>query len=191
MKNNWEEAAFSFINSLSSSSPTPGGGAAGAVSAAMGCALGEMMCGISSESPHVNENSRKKLKEALPLIKNIKQQLMKSISEDAAAFDNYMKASKDIGMSAEQRKKAVQDALKHAAEVPLNTAKLSCTGLQFLQSLKGDLSPLIMSDYFAAETLLKASIKCSAEIVRINLKYIKDRAFADETAKKLKVYEYY
>ncbi len=191
MNSNWEEAAFSLINSLSSSTPTPGGGAACAVSAAMGCALGEMMCGISSESQYVNMESRKKLKEALPLIKNIRLQLMKNIPADADAFDTYMKISKDTVMSPEQRKKAVQAALKHAAEVPLNTAELSLTGLHFLQQLKNDLSPMIMSDYFAAETLLRASIKCSAEIVRINLKYIKDRTFTEDITAKLKEYENY
>ena len=178
MTEKWEEAAFSFINSLSDSSPTPGGGAAGAVSAAMGCALGEMMCSISSKSEFVSAENRIKLQKILPCISKLKKQLMANISEDAHAFEEYMKASKSI-MPKEERAKAVQAALKNAAEVPLKTAMLSSEAIDILHKIKGSLSPKIMSDYFAAERLLKAAIECSAEIIKLNLKYLKDKNAAE------------
>lgn len=184
MREKWEEAAFSFINSLSESSPTPGGGAAGAVSAAMGCALGEMMCGISAKSEFVSGESRKKLEKIMPAIKKLKKQLMENISEDAKAFEGYMKAS-NSDLPKEERAAAVQAALKYAAEVPLKTAMLSSQAIKILHEAKNDLSPRIMSDYFAAERLLNAAIDCSEEIANLNLKYLKDRKTANEIKKML------
>ncbi len=182
---NWEQAAYSFINSLSASSPTPGGGAAAAVSAAMGCALCEMMCGISSNSEFVSESSRIFLGKMRPEAAEIKQKLMCRISEDAHAFEEYLKATKSQDIPPEKRSEAVQAALKYAAEVPLDTAILSAAVIDLLRKGRDHFSPRIMSDYYAAETLLVAAIKCSAETVRINLKYIKNKEIADSIRKRL------
>lgn len=185
MTEKWQEAAFLLIGSLSESTHTPGGGAAGAVSAAMGCALVEMIAGISAKSKYVPHESKAMLQIALPKIKALKSELMKSISADAEAFDAYMKASKEVNISPRERAKAIQTALAHAAEVPLRTAMLSAEAVLELQKIKQNLSPRIMSDYFAAETLLKAAAECCAEIVRLNLKYMKDRNLAEKIKQQL------
>lgn len=185
MQDNWEEAAFSLIKSISSSKPTPGGGAAGAVSAAMGCALGEMISSISVSSALVAEEDKLKLSKVLPSIVELKQDIQKNISADAKAFAAYMQAAKTIYSSSEERTIAIQKALKHAAEVPLETAILSVKAAKTIKSIKQSISPRLMSDYFAAETLLKAAVNCSAEIVKLNLKYIKDKNISQELILKL------
>ena len=137
------------------------------------------MCGISAKSEFVSEKSRINIAGIIPQIKELKKQLMKNISEDAKAFEGYMAASAS-GLTGEERIKAVQAALKYAAEVPLETAILSSKAIKMLHKIKNDLSPRIMSDYFAAERLLNAAIDCSGEIVKLNLKYLKDRKAANE-----------
>jgi len=185
---NWEQSAVSLINSLSSSDPTPGGGAAGAVSAAMGCALGEMVIGISLKSKLTGEEQKKILSANAEIISELRNELTSNISKDAKAFSEYMAAVRLPKEDAARRQKAVQEALRQAAEVPLRTAAVSARSVEILHRIKPAVSPKIMSDYFAAETLLKAAVQCSAEIVKLNLKMLKDRETAARMTEELERY---
>jgi len=51
----WQTGANLFVDALSNTEPTPGGGSAAAISGAMGCALGQMAIGISLRSKKLDE----------------------------------------------------------------------------------------------------------------------------------------
>ncbi|MFH1619168.1 MAG: glutamate formimidoyltransferase, partial [bacterium] len=179
----WQAGANSLVNALSDTNPTPGGGSAGAVAGAMGCALGMMALGLSVASKKFEESKKPALRKALEKLKVFKSELQNCISEDSRAYDLFMKARK-IPKEESSRPRKMQEAIIYAAQVPLSTAHLSARALEALESC-GEIYPAVNSDYKSAGYLLRAAIQCAAENVRINLESINDKKQAAEMEKEI------
>ena len=100
----------SYLDEISSSSPTPGGGNVSAFSGAMACSLGIMVCNLTI--------GKKKYAEVEEEIKDVSFQLP---GDDNAAFDKVMEAFK-LPKETEQDKKVrsekIENATLHAASIP-------------------------------------------------------------------------
>lgn len=117
-----------FLEKLSSPTPTPGGGSVSAMSAAMAAGLLSMVSGLtinkkSSQSENINAPH------PLSTIPSVAQKIMKRceelVIEDAQAYDKVVSAykmPKETDSDKEKRKQEIQESLKYAAEVPLETA---------------------------------------------------------------------
>ena len=79
----------------------------------------------------------------------------------------------------------MQDALKHAAEVPLKTAQAAAGALAVARTAAPLAGAAVASDMNCAMHLLKAAALCAAENVRINLGGIKDAGAAKDLAERL------
>ncbi|MEK7721496.1 MAG: glutamate formimidoyltransferase, partial [Elusimicrobiota bacterium] len=124
----WQAAANLFVDALATTNPTPGGGSAAAVSGAMGCALGAMAIGITLRGKKLDEGRKPALRSLLESLGGHKAALQSCVAEDAVSFDGFMEAMK-IPKDDPERKVKMQAALKHAAEVPLKTARLASEAL--------------------------------------------------------------
>lgn len=156
-----------FLTDLSSKKPAPGGGSAAAMSGAMAAALVKKVAQLTiGKEKYANvENEFLKIeKEA----EELRKRLMELVEEDTQAFMEVIKT------------KNSQEAIKKAAEVPLETAKNSLKVLKIAtySSSKGNQN--LRSDAFCAIELATAAIYGALENVRINLTLIKDKKFVEE-----------
>ncbi|MBP5287381.1 MAG: glutamate formimidoyltransferase [Elusimicrobiales bacterium] len=183
----WQAGANSVVDALASDDPTPGGGSAGALSGAMGCALGQMAIGVSLRSKKLDEANRPVLTELRNRLIEHKAMLQKVVADDSASYDLFTAARK-LPKENPERKLKMQEALKYAAEIPLKTAKLASEAYAGLKLCEGKIIPAVKSDYLSAEYELQAAVKCAAENVYINADSLEDRAVADKLVAEVQGY---
>ena len=160
-----------FFNELASSSPTPGGGTVSALAGQLAGGLLAMVLGISAPQETIQE------------IKTQALELEKLALADAQAYQQVVlafKLPKNDEAEKAARQKAVEAALKGAAEVPLKTAKTALALLLKAQSLTEMVKKSCATDLGVAISLLKSSLLGGLMNVEINLLAIKDEEFNRE-----------
>jgi formiminotetrahydrofolate cyclodeaminase len=180
----WREAGRVVGEALSNTDATPGGGSAAAIAAAMGCGLGQMALGITLKSKKLEEAKRPVLTKAHAYFGEMRASFDALASDDASAFDRFMTAM-SLPKDDPARAGKMQEALKHAAEVPLRTAQLAAGALSVARETAPLAGAAVASDMNCAMHLLKAAALCAAENVRINLGGIKDAAAAQDLGGRL------
>ena len=169
----WKKAGSLVAEAMSNTDATPGGGSAAAISAAMGCGLGQMAIGITLKSKKLEESKRPVLNKSHAYFGEMRAAFDGLAADDAAAFDLFM-AAMSLPKDDALRPLRMQEALKHAAEVPLRTAQLAAGALSVARETAPLAGAAVASDINCAMHLLKAAALCAAENVRINLGGIKD-----------------
>ena len=161
-----------FLNDVGSNSPTPGGGAVAAVMGAMAASLVEMVCNltIGKKGYKKNEEEIKKIKE---ISVKYKEELLGLADGDINAFNNVIDAYR-MEKNNPKRNVVIQDALKEATRVPLETARLSKKNEDMAEKMieKGNKNAL--SDARTAKYLADAAVKSALENVDINMQLIED-----------------
>jgi formiminotetrahydrofolate cyclodeaminase len=176
-----------FIDRLASAEPTPGGGTASAVTGAMGTALLIMVAGLPKTRTNADEE-RIALAAARERLVPLRDALERCADDDAAAFDEVMAAYRLPKVTDDEktaRKGAVQRALGHATEVPLETLRLAAEALELAGIVAQHGVPSASSDVGVAIGLLRAAAAGGAANVRVNLGGLSDESrrqqWADET----------
>lgn len=169
-------AMDNFIEELSSSSPTPGGGSVSALGACMAAGLFEMVIRISYK------NIEEDMKHYIDILTPLKESAKELIDEDSASFEQVMKAyalPKSSDGEKQVRRSAIQDSLKLAAKTPLKTAQV-CIALMRLTAEIAVLSKeSCVSDAAVAYDFAQAGFKGALHNVVINLSSIKDEGFVN------------
>jgi len=169
------ETLEGYISSLAAATPAPGGGAAAGLSAAQGFALIAMVSGITTKSKKYEEHhelmrevrakARDKMSEALRLMK-----------EDEEAFANLMACYK-IPKEEPGRAEKIQEAVKHATEVTLESMRLVFSGLELADAINKYGTQQAVSDAAASALQLRAAFFGAKLNVLINAPSIKDEEF--------------
>jgi formiminotetrahydrofolate cyclodeaminase len=175
------------LQRLGSSDPAPGGGAAAAITGALGAALVQMTAKLTVGRPRfgeVEEQAQQIAREAGELARR----LGKLADEDAAAFDAVSAAYKlpradDAEKTA--RTRAIQSALVSAAAVPLATARLSAEVVELAEAAAPVLNPAVISDVMVGAVLAEAALRSAAVNVEINVASITDTAAAGRLSSEL------
>ena len=183
----WFKAAEKFTDALASSDPTPGGGAAAAMAAAMGCSLALMAIQTTCNKKNTSPEIKSRLSTVLRKLAALKVQLDHFVQEDGEAYAAYV-AAKQLPKDNPSREKAMQDALIHAARVPMDTATTAIMCLREIEPLETDISPIILSDIYCAKHLLKTSVHCSIENIKANLTFIQDKAWIEKLSRAIGVF---
>jgi len=176
-----DEPLKDFLDSLSSSAPTPGGGSAAALGGALSASLISMVCRLSED---VEE-----LQAVLKDSEILKSELTKLVDEDARAFNEVIKAfklPKDTDEEKAERKESIQNALKGAARVPLIVAGRCAQLIKLASETAKKCNKNAISDVGVASLMAHASLRSAALNVNINLGSIKDEEFNSETTMELK-----
>ena len=171
----WYSAAEKFNQALASSEPTPGGGAAAAMTAAMGCALALMAARTTFNNKTTPSDSKTVLDTSIRKLAALKVQLNHYIQEDGDAYTAYLVAKK-LPKENPSREHEVQQALLYAARVPADTAATAITCLHEIDLVQGHIAPIIQSDILCAKHLLKCALRCCKENILANLVFIKDES---------------
>jgi len=162
-----EQSIKTFLDSLASDSPTPGGGTAAALSAAMSCSLMAMALRVSQkkvQDPLMEETAEK--------LDTFRHELLILADKDAEAFEAYMAARrlpKDTENERQERKNAMTKALIQATQVPLSTMQTIENAVEAVNGTVAEkVLPSVASDLFSGIKLAEAAMQCAFANVKIN-----------------------
>ena len=170
------------IELTASNAPAPGGGAIAALSGAFGAALAAMV-GSLTLGKKGYEDAQKEMAEMTDKGKNLAKKLLAAMDEDANSFNGYMAAlgmPKGTEVEKTIRRAAMQDALKSASLVPLNTAKTAAEVFPLAEAAVKSGNRNAVTDGLVAARMARAAVLGALLNVKINLGSIKDEAFVQE-----------
>lgn len=113
------------LDAFAAPTPTPGGGSAAALAGAVAASILTMVAAMPKTKSGAPEE-RAALDRALPSLQDLRAQLTGLIDRDAASYDAVVAAyrlPKNTDEEKARRKIAIQQAMKGATEVPLETAR--------------------------------------------------------------------
>lgn len=172
-----EKPIKTYVDELASSSPTPGGGGTGALVAALGIALGDMV-GELTVGKKKYEAVEDEIKALMEEAQKLKLEFLRLVDADAEAFEPLSKAY-GIPKDDPNRDEIMEKALRDAAAVPLEILRNCKKGLGLIEAFAEKGSKLAISDAGCGASLCGAALESAALNVFINTKYMKDRGYAD------------
>ena len=171
------------LAALASPNPTPGGGTAAAIAAALGTSLLVMVGGLT-KSKNNTDDEKAALATARAAIEPIATRLTQLADADSEAFNAVMDAFRLPKVTDNQkavRTRAIQDALRGATVVPLDTLRAAAEALDHGRAVADYGNRSAASDVGVAIGLLKAAADGAAANVRTNLESLKDEGFVSKT----------
>ena len=171
------------LAALASPDPTPGGGTAAAIAGAMGTSLLVMVSGLAKSKTN-SDDEKAALAKARASIEPLTTQLTQLADADSASFNAVMAAYKLPKASDEEksaRSRAIQEALRGATVVPLDTLRAAAQAIDVGRAVAEHGNRSAVSDVGVAIGLLKAAADGAAANVRINLASLKDEGFRTAT----------
>jgi len=169
------------LEAFSASDPTPGGGSASALAAAVGASLLLMVAGLPKS--RTNADAEKSiLRGVSTTVTGLRQQLTDAIDADAAAYDLVVAAFRQpraTPQDQEARKAAIQRALRAATDVPLGVMRVATSALEQAAIVAANGHKPAASDVGVAAALLAAAVDGARLNVETNLEGVDDAAYAD------------
>jgi formiminotetrahydrofolate cyclodeaminase len=176
-----------FLDELASSSPAPGGGSVAALAGALGAALSSMVCNLT-KGKQGYEIAQAEIAEKLEKSEKLRIDLTELIDRDTEAFNEVMKAikmPKETEDQKEQRRNALQIAFKHAAEIPLETARKCIQVLEIARIIAEKGNKNSISDAAVSALMAQTGVQAAILNVRINLSSIKDTKYVQQVSTEL------
>ena len=178
-----QQSLQSYLDKLSSSAATPGGGAVAALTGAQAAALISMVCNLTkSKTKRAASNSADDDANDKPndQAKETRAQFDQLADDDIEGFTAVMTAYKMPKSNPQERSDqhtTLQDALKHAAQAPLQTATLASSLAQDIQRLSEIGNKNLITDVGIAALLIPATVQAAKMNVLINLSSMQDEQF--------------
>jgi glutamate formiminotransferase/formiminotetrahydrofolate cyclodeaminase len=168
-----------FCNETLSDSPAPGGGSVAALMGALGASLGGMVANLSAVKRGWDDKLEYFSDWAVKA-QQLKDELLSLVDEDTAAFNKVMDAFGLPKESAEEkavRSRAIEEATKYAAEIPLKVMETAFKSYELLSEMADKGNPASISDVGVGALATRACTEGAALNVRINLGQLKDEKF--------------
>jgi len=159
-----------FAAALADRTPTPGGGSVAALLAACGAALGAMVCRFTTGPNHVEVSGA--MEKAGSRLDEIRERAVRLVDEDASAYAGVAAAmTMPKGTDAEKaaRSKAMQEGLRRASEIPLETMGVAAQALEVLAPLAATANRSVASDLAGAANCLEGALAIGYANVRVNV----------------------
>ncbi|CAN5890820.1 cyclodeaminase/cyclohydrolase family protein [soil metagenome] len=175
-----ERTLTGYVDAVSQPSPAPGAGSVAAIVGSLGCALGEMVCGITLNNPKIEPDER--LRRSHQVVTNCRARLLELASQDEEAYSRFRAAQampKSDDDQKHARAKEMARTLKLAAEVPLRIAETSADALEELIIIAKLGSKHALADVSTAAYALEASVRGALENVWVNLRMMNDPEMSD------------
>ena len=161
-------SVLDFLGKVAARTPTPGGGSVAAVAGAMGAALGEMVVAYSTPAKQTPTPSLVALAKELAEGRGT---FLELANADTDAYEAVRAARRDRKAKPEDpaAQRAFVEALRHAAEVPLDTARLARRLQGQLGAHREQTNAALGSDLVSGLALLRAAADSALANVSINL----------------------
>ncbi|MFW6447933.1 MAG: cyclodeaminase/cyclohydrolase family protein [Halobacteriota archaeon] len=167
-----------FTDALAEGSPTPGGGAAAALTGATAAALAEMVCNVT-----LGDDADAELVERRDELGELRDTLFDLADEDAAAFDGVLEAYRRPSDDPE-RAAAIEAAMTEAAEVPLRTAAACLEVIEHAAAVAEAGNQNAVTDAGAGVLLGRAALEAALYNVDVNLASLEDEATIERLAER-------
>lgn len=176
------------LDAFSSPDPTPGGGSAAALAGALGAALLAMVAGLPKTRAGVPAE-RQALDNARTELLALQRTLLELVDRDAAAYDLVVAAFRRPKATDEEkshRSAAIQDAMRVATEVPVETYRAAAAALVAGRTVAAAANPSAASDITVGAQALMLAMSGALANVEINIGSLKDAALVDRLTKELR-----
>ena len=174
-----------FVESVASNSPAPGGGSVSAAAGSLAAALASMVCRLTlgkKKYADVQDQVAAILEES----DKLKDELHELVARDAASFDALMAAMKLPKESPEQqesRKTAIQKATILATRTPLETMQKALNAIELAIRIAEVGNVNSVSDAGVGALMAHAAVQGAFYNVQINLPGISDEVIKTEIDK--------
>jgi formiminotetrahydrofolate cyclodeaminase len=171
-----------FLDAVSAPVATPGGGSVAAVAGALAASLGEMVAGLSRKKKS-QAAFAEDLSASVESMRQATRKLATAIDRDAQSYEEVLaalKLPKESAADRSLREAALENATRHAAEVPMETAFAAVEVFENLVQLEAIASPSMLSDLRVGRLMAAAAARGALENVAINLASIHDSAYVSE-----------
>jgi len=165
-------------NKVKEKTPVPGGGAVGAVAAALAGSLNSMVANLTFGKKKYEEFEGL-MQEVLENMELVVEKSLKLAEEDVKAFDAVMAAYK-LPKEEPNREEKIQEALKKAIETPFELIECARDILKYSEIVAKWGNKNAVSDAFSAAELARAACKIGEYNVMINLKSITDENYKNK-----------
>ena len=180
-----------YLDKAAAGTAVPGGGSVAALNAALAAGLTEMVANltIGKKGYEAVEDEMKTLAEKAS---RLRIKLTAAIDRDADAYSEVMAAYKLPKATDEEtavRIQKIQDAIKHAALVPLEVARDALAVIELAGQAIRKGNKNAASDGAVAAMNARTGALAAIYNVKINLSSIRDDSFADKMAQEVKELE--
>jgi formiminotetrahydrofolate cyclodeaminase len=171
-----------FLKKTASGDPVPGGGSTAALNAALAAALTEMVANLTTGRKGfeaVDAEMRSVAEKAV----GFRSKLTADVDRDADAYAQVLaafKLPKATDAEKAERTRAVQQAFKQAALVPLGVARDAVAIMDLGRTVISKGNPNAASDGAAGVLAARMAARTAVYNVRINLGSIQDKSFTSE-----------
>lgn len=175
----FDASVTTFLDSLASGSPAPGGGGASALGGAMGAALVSMVCNLTIGKPRFAEVEAE-MRDTLDRAEALRHELQELAEADVAAF-NRLSVSYKLPRTTEAdiaiRRDVIQSSLRRATEVPLRAARAAAAILPLCPIVAERGNQNAVSDAGVAALLAQAAVRSALLNVETNLRALEDTIY--------------
>jgi formiminotetrahydrofolate cyclodeaminase len=174
-----DQSFTQLLDAFSSSDPTPGGGSASALAAAVGAALLAMVAGLPKTRGGTDED-RTTLGPARDVLLALRNELATLVDRDTSAYDQVVAAYRLPKTTDEEkaaRSAAIQRAMRQAIDTPLAVMRACEVAARHGEAVARHGNPSASSDVQVGLELLGAGLRGARLNVEINLGSVKDEAY--------------
>src|SRR5438045_6544423 len=168
-----------FCNETLSDSPAPGGGSVAALMGALGASLGGMVANLSA-GKRGWDDKLEYFSDWAVKAQRLKDELLSLVEEAPNHVNTVMDDFALARNSPEEkavRSRAIEEATKYAAEVPLKVMETASKSYELLSEMAENGNPASVSDVGVGALAIRACIEGAAMNVRINLGQLKNEKF--------------
>lgn len=160
-----------WLDSLAAQTPTPGGGAVAALSAAIAAAQLGMVAAYTTGVKW--QDREEQMKEFVEETTALRSQALELMQADAEAFSK-VGAAYQLPKDSPERAEAIQQALAQAADPPSKVARLAARVVEVAEDLATSGNPNVISDVAVGASMAKASLESAIVNIQINEKSLKN-----------------
>lgn len=175
-----QQTVTDFLDALASNAPAPGGGSVAALSGALGAALLSMVCNLTL-GKRKYAAVQDEIAALVEQTEALRHRLTGLLDADVEVYTGVSTAYKMPRATPEEkaaRSAAIQEALKAAAQVPLDVARACVEVLDLCTQTAEQGNLNAVSDAGVAALMAEAGLRSAALNVIINVNAIKDEAFS-------------
>jgi formiminotetrahydrofolate cyclodeaminase len=171
-----------YLSKTASGDPVPGGGSSAALNAAMAAALVEMVAHLTIGRRNF-ESVDVEMRGVAEKAAALRRKLLQDIDRDSDSYAQVLKAfqmPKATEAEKADRSRAVQEAFKQAALVPLGVARDAVAIMDLARAVISKGNPNAASDGAAGVLAARMAARAAVYNVRINLGSIRDETFTSD-----------
>jgi formiminotetrahydrofolate cyclodeaminase len=183
-----EQSVREFLAGLASPGPTPGGGSASALAAAIGTSLLMMVASLPRTRTGAPEE-RDALSAASSALGSLQRHLAEAIDADAAAYDQVVAARRmprATPADRAARSEASHRALIAATNEPLRVMRWSADALELAEPIAAHGQRAAASDVGVAIAMLEAAFRGARLNVETNLRGLTDATYTNQIGAEVK-----